>query len=392
MNKSDLSNKTILYLVHSYASFQKDQIEILSKSFKEVIVLVRYKPISELGRFFPLPFLKVHQKNFSQQSDEIPDNVTVISAPLWYLPTNRSYLKLGEKHFKKVVSIIRKYKINFDLIHSHFAWSAGYVGKGLKDKYDVPFILTTHRYDIIDLPNRSEIWKRKIKDVVDSADRCITVSNINLDHLSKISSRSDFHVIVNGFKPIFENRVSQSEPDNKKTIALLNVAMLHKRKGHVHLIEAIKILSEDYDIRCNIVGDGSLRNKLQKRIDNYGLGDKVFLLGRKMHNQVAEYMKSCDLFVLPSFSEGNPTVMFEALGAGKPYIGTAIGGVPEIINSDDYGYLCDPGNSEDLASIIKKGIERHWDTAKIQEYSKQFRWTNICKQIEEVYKDVITEL
>lgn len=83
-------------------------------------------------------------------------------------------------------------------------------------------------------------------------------------------------------------------------------------------------------------------------------------------------MNACDLFVLPSLSEGNPTVMFECLGCGKPFIGTKVGGIPEIIVSDDYGLLCEPANSEDLAEKILIALDKEWDEEKIRNYAKQF--------------------
>ena len=70
--------------------------------------------------------------------------------------------------------------------------------------------------------------------------------------------------------------------------------------------------------------------------------------------------------------EGNPTVMFECLGCGKPFIGTKVGGIPEIIVSDDYGLLCEPANSEDLAEKILIALDKEWDEEKIRNYAKQF--------------------
>jgi glycosyltransferase involved in cell wall biosynthesis len=80
--------------------------------------------------------------------------------------------------------------------------------------------------------------------------------------------------------------------------------------------------------------------------------------------------------------------MFESLGCGKPFIGTKVGGVPEIISSQEYGLLCDAGNEEALAGNILKALEKDWDTEKILSYAKEFSWENICKNVEEIYKDL----
>jgi glycosyltransferase involved in cell wall biosynthesis len=92
--------------------------------------------------------------------------------------------------------------------------------------------------------------------------------------------------------------------------------------------------------------------------------------------------------VLPSLNEGNPTVMFECLGCGKPFIGTRVGGIPEIITSENYGLLCDPAKSVDLADNILLALAKEWDKGKIREYAEQFNWDVIVKNILGIYYKV----
>ena len=92
---------------------------------------------------------------------------------------------------------------------------------------------------------------------------------------------------------------------------------------------------------------------------------------------------------LPSLNEGNPTVMFEALGCGKPFVGTRVGGVPEIITSDKYGLMVDPANPEDLAEKILVALDRKWDKNAISRYAQRFTWENIAKEIMDVYGRVM---
>ena len=100
-------------------------------------------------------------------------------------------------------------------------------------------------------------------------------------------------------------------------------------------------------------------------------------------------MNACDLFVLPSLSEGNPTVMFEALGCGKPFVGTKVGGVPEVIASDDYGLLVEPADSEDLVEKILVALDREWDREKILTYAERYTWENVAKEIMGVYTQIL---
>lgn len=100
-------------------------------------------------------------------------------------------------------------------------------------------------------------------------------------------------------------------------------------------------------------------------------------------------MNAADLFVLPSLNEGNPTVMFEALGCGKPFIGTKVGGVPEVITSNEYGLLVEPADPGGLAEKLFIALDRDWDNEKIALYAQQYSWANIADRIVQIYNDVL---
>ena len=102
-------------------------------------------------------------------------------------------------------------------------------------------------------------------------------------------------------------------------------------------------------------------------------------------------MNACDVFVLPSLSEGNPTVMFEALGCGKPFVGTTVGGIPEVIINEKLGILVEPKDIDGLAKAIVRALETDWDRKYISNYAKQFTWDKIAEKIMEVYREVLGE-
>ena len=98
------------------------------------------------------------------------------------------------------------------------------------------------------------------------------------------------------------------------------------------------------------------------------------------------YYNAADLFVLPSLSEGNPTVMFEALACGTPFIGTPVGGVPEVVDSDDYGLLARAGSPEDLATKIQEGLTKSWSRKKICGYAQRFSWDETVKPMLDLHR------
>jgi len=82
-------------------------------------------------------------------------------------------------------------------------------------------------------------------------------------------------------------------------------------------------------------------------------------------------------------------VMFEALGCGLPFIGTNVGGVSEIITSEEYGLLYnDPEDYHILTELINRGLNKKWNNEKITNYSKEFTWKKISKRIINIYNDI----
>jgi glycosyltransferase involved in cell wall biosynthesis len=170
---------------------------------------------------------------------------------------------------------------------------------------------------------------------------------------------------------------------------ILNIGRLSDEKGQKYLIEAMNsIAKKKPDVVCYIGGTGPSHDLLQKQIVELHLENNIKLIGFIPDESMSLWMNTADLFVLPSLTEGNPTVMFECLGCGIPFIGTRVGGVPEVINSDDYGLLVDPGNSNDLAEKILIGLEREWDRKKILQYADQYSSEKISKQIISIYNSI----
>lgn len=218
-------DKKILVICHSYNNFQKDFIEELSEYFKGINVFVRTNPFAEIANYFPVPQLERFRKSYKIDLSRKPLNINVIPTSLWYLPGDRFYKSLGEKHFNAVKMAILHHQLTFDLIHAHFTWSAGYVGARLKEEYGIPFVVTAHGYDIYSLPFKDEEWQEKIEYVLKTANHVITVSQSNLACIKKLNASTPVTVIPNGFRnDLFHPRDSLkcrkklNHPHDKKII------------------------------------------------------------------------------------------------------------------------------------------------------------------------------
>ena len=123
-------------------------------------------------------------------------------------------------------------------------------------------------------------------------------------------------------------------------------------KGYPHLIRAIA-KSSNRNLCCIIVGEGSKRRELHALINNLQIHDRVILAGFKPSEQVHRIVKSADLFVMPSLSEGTPISLMEAAMLGSPIVATRAGGIPEILEDNKHARLVEPGNETQLIQAIE---------------------------------------
>lgn len=263
---------------------------------------------------------------------------------------------------------------------------------------DGKIVLHIHggEFDIF-FKNSPQISKKVIRSVINSADLILVTSESWIPIIQGIGGKADnIYSIPNAYsaKYFFPMDIPQARdkltlPHQKKII--LTVGALEEWKGHKYLIECVKIITKQRkDILLIIIGSGSLEGDLKCLVSQYCLESYIIIIeGNKTPEELNLYMNASDFFVLPSLHEGNPTVMFEALGCGKPFVGTRVGGVPEVITSNTYGLLVEPANPEALAEKILVALDREWDREAILAYSEQYTWENIAKETMSVYKEVL---
>lgn len=124
-------------------------------------------------------------------------------------------------------------------------------------------------------------------------------------------------------------------------------------KGLRVLLQALESLIVDYpDLHLTLIGDGPDRAELERLASP--LGKSVTFTGYMSQAEVAEAMRQCDIFVLPSFAEGVPVVLMEALASGRPVVATAVAGVSELVEEGRSGFIVPPGDPVALADGIRK--------------------------------------
>jgi glycosyltransferase involved in cell wall biosynthesis len=136
-------------------------------------------------------------------------------------------------------------------------------------------------------------------------------------------------------------------------LEILNVGRLAPVKGQAVLVDAIARLQADgIPVHCRIVGDGPERDALAAKIRKLGLRDAVELTGPVGQDRIRELYAQADVFCLPSFREGLPFVLIEALAMELGVVATSIMGVPELVADDQNGLLVTPGRADELADAL----------------------------------------
>jgi len=275
------------------------------------------------------------------------------------------------------------------VIHANFTSPAGVYANLVSKKFKKKYILTVHE-DHNWLVKEIKSHNKHLIDTWANAKVIVRVNELDNHLLSKynknvISIPNGFNHRV--FKELDKNQCRE-ELNSIKKFVLVNIGFYNNQKNQKLLIDAIELLPDTLknNLECYIIGGGPLEKELLNYCSNKNLSGIVNIVGQIEHNNLPIYLNACDIFCLSSVSEGNPTVMFEALGTGVPYIGTNVGGVPEIIVSNNYGLLCEPNNKTALADVIRRGLEKKWKRELIIDYASQFSWKNIFLRTDKYYR------
>lgn len=194
---------------------------------------------------------------------------------------------------------------------------------------------------------------------------------------------------VDGAKQSMAKHIGISYPEyNKKTI-IGTIAELHPNKGLTYLVNAFAQVVQQYpQTMLIIVGGGDDLAKLHLLIKEHKLEQSVFLAGYIDH--AAEYLKSFNVFVLPSLKEGLPYAILEAGSASLPVVATTVGGIPEIIEDMKSGVLVQPKNIRELAHAMSFMIEhpderRRYGAALKERVTKEFSVEKMITGVSELY-------
>ena len=235
---------------------------------------------------------------------------------------------------------------NYDVIHAHYVPHSALIPAAMKWIKKKPLIVTFHGDDARIFPWKNRINRMLTMFVVNRSDRIIARSEEMKSVLEKLGCSGKKIVVISAgvdtrlFHPIDKNkaRADIGLPVDKHIV--LYVGRLHEMKGVNDIYACAERMSE---ILFAMVGDGAIKTDV---------GNCIFA-GAKKYDEIPVWMSAADILVLPSYSEGLPNVVMEALSCGTPVIVTDVGGCPEVVRDGETGFVVSVGDVEALTDKIK---------------------------------------
>lgn len=270
-----------------------------------------------------------------------PRHLAFPRADLW-MPVHWQYVRAAHKTLSAPP----------DIIHAHFAYPGGVAGVELARRWNIPLVLTLHGDDVNVHPARYPRLRRALVAGATQADLVIAVSEALAGRTAELTGCRPMVAPIGVNLDVFAPRLSRQEarhalglPAEAKVI--LHLGRLVEEKGIVDLLTALATFPND---RCLglFVGQGPLATVVRAT-------PGCTVAGVQPNERVPLYMLAADLFVLPSYSEGMPTVLIEAGAIGLPVVATAVGGIPELLTGGR-GWLVPPKNSAALAEAMRSAL------------------------------------
>lgn len=284
-----------------------------------------------------------------------------------------------------------------DVIHAHDPHAVALMQMAMKMPgalAKTPKLAASRRVDFHLQRNAFSRWKNNRVDV------WIAASQVIAGMLEKdgIPARK-IHVVHEGVSISKIDRVDNVDahaafflPHNAPVIG--NVAALVPHKGQKHLIAAAaRVIREVPDARFVILGEGELRETLERQIKDLGLERHVILAG--FRPDVIGLIKSFDIFVMSSITEGLGTSILDAMACAKPVVGTRAGGIPEAVTDEDTGLLVTPHDEAALAAAIIRLLKDPVLAARFgasgrQRAAEYFSVERMVSETQHVYQKALT--
>lgn len=233
-------------------------------------------------------------------------------------------------------------------VHAHFGTNSAEVVMLARTLGAPPYSFTIHGPDEFMRP-------MGLSDKVHGADFVIAVSSFGRSQIYMRTRYPDWHKIKVVHCGLEKSFYQIDAPPTAWPRRLICVGRLCEAKGQILLLQAAARLAvQGIDFEVVLAGDGPMRNELEQLIAKLGLADRVRITGWISSEAVRDEILKARALVLPSFAEGLPVVIMEAMALRRPVLTTYIAGIPELVRPGENGWLFPAGSVEDLAAAMQE--------------------------------------
>jgi len=258
-----------------------------------------------------------------------------------------------------------------DVVCNFWLYPEGYAAVAVARRLGIPAVIGSIGSDLNRIPDPFSRWLTRV--AMNRAEFVITKG----EHLRQQAIRMGVNphkvrTVLNGCDTSVFHLADRTAARTRLSIGdeaelILFVGRLDTTKGIVELLDAFASLaSRRPNLRLTYVGDGPGGVELRRKAKDLALEGRIFLASTCSSQKVAQWLAAANVLALPSYSEGCPNVILEALSCGRPVIATNVGGIPELVNEKS-GILVAPRDSGALAAAMETALERHWDERLVSE-------------------------
>lgn len=243
-------------------------------------------------------------------------------------------------------------------VHAHFGTNSAEVAMLVHVLGGPPWSFTVH--------GPTEFDKARFIGLPEKIRRCafvVAISSFGRSQLYRFVEHQHWpkvQVVHCGLEPAFRAAPASPPPAVRRLVC---VGRICEQKGQLLLIEAAQRLAAlGVDFELVVVGDGEMRGDIETLIKRYKLQAKVRITGRISSEQLQNEILAARALVLPSFAEGLPMVIMEAMALRRPIISTFVAGIPELVHPEKHGWLVPAGDVEALAGAMQDCLDAPADT------------------------------
>lgn len=280
-----------------------------------------------------------------------------------------------------------------DLIFGCFLYPDGYAALKIGKALAVPVVTMSIGSDINRIGDRLSAMHTRT--VLREADFLVAVSgDLRLKAVTMGAPPEKARTIINGCDLSVFHVGDRLEARRRLGIdpaaeAVLYIGRMDVKKGLRELVAAAASLhSERRNLQVYLVGEGPDRPLIESAIQASKAASYIHALPGCAPDDVAVWMAAADLVTLPSYMEGCPNVVLEALASGRPVVATNVGGIPEIL-SEEYGRLVPPRAPVELAQAIASVLDKSWDAEAISARGSR-SWETVAAELLEIFTSLVS--